>query len=123
MRLHVLPGEFSVCKISGLNPESFNGETVFFAKAGGGLSLVCATKNAPEDALEAEHGWRAFMVEGPLDFSLVGVLARISAVLAAVGISIFAVSTYDTDYVLIKKEKLPAALSALEAEGYDIINA
>jgi hypothetical protein len=121
MKLCVLRGEFSVCKLKEFAPDYLNGEYIFFAKAGGELSLVCATQNAPPEALKAEHGWRALMVEGPLDFSLIGILARISGVLADAGISIFAASTYDTDYVLLKAEKLPAALDALRGAGYEIV--
>jgi hypothetical protein len=120
MKLRVLPMEFSVCKLKEFTPECLDGETVFFAKAGGELSLVCATEHTPENVLAVEHGWRALMVEGSLDFSLVDILARLSSVLANAGISIFAASTYDTDYVLIKKEKLPTALEALRGAGYNI---
>jgi hypothetical protein len=120
MKLHVLPGEFSVCKLGEFSPGCLDGETVFFAKAKGELSLVCETETVPRGAIAMEHGWRALMAEGPLDFSLVGILARISAVLADAGISIFAASTYDTDYVLLKSEKLPAALEALRGAGYEV---
>lgn len=67
-----------------------------------------------------EDGWRAFRAAGPLDFSLTGILAGIASVLAAAGIPIFAVSTYDTDYVLVKTERYEAALDALRAAGYDV---
>jgi hypothetical protein len=77
------------------------------------LSLVCEENFVP-DGVKAEKGWRAFKVEGPLDFSLTGVLAGISGVLSEAGISIFAVSTYDTDYILVKKEKLEQAFQVLE---------
>jgi hypothetical protein len=121
MKLYVLPGEFSICKLKELIPECLSGEPVFFAKTGDELSLVCATENAPRDTLAAEHGWRALKLEGPLDFSLVGVLAGLTSVLADAGISIFAASTYETDYVLLKNEKLPAALEALKGAGYEFI--
>jgi len=67
---------------------------------------------------KSETGWSRLKVPGPLDFSLTGILAEISAVLAEAEISIFAISTFDTDYILIKTEKLPLAIEALLASGY-----
>lgn len=66
----------------------------------------------------SEPGWKALKVLGPLDFSLTGILAGIATSLAQAGISIFAISTYDTDYILIKKEKLEGAQAALIAAGH-----
>lgn len=81
-------------------------------------SLVCDASVVPPDA-RAERGWRAVKVRGPLAFSLTGVLAGILAPLAAAGISVFALSTYDTDYILLRSADLPDALEALRP-GYDI---
>lgn len=83
------------------------------------ISVVCPVEHVPED-VKFERGWRAFGVEGPLDFSLVGVLAGISSSLSEAGISIFAISTYDTDYVLVKEEKLGLAIAALRRQGYEV---
>ena len=83
--------------------------------------MVCKTEDAPEDAVEREDGWRAFRIAGVLDFSLVGILSKISGILAGEGIGIFAVSTYNTDYILVREEDFDRALNALEARGYGIL--
>lgn len=83
------------------------------------LSVVCESRLIP-DAVRAERGWKALKVEGPLDFSLVGILAALSGTLAERGVSIFAISTFDTDYILIKKGDLDQAVAALRDAGHDI---
>ncbi len=83
------------------------------------LSIVCPESDAPEGA-KVEGGWRAIKVEGPLDFSLMGILASITAPLAAAGVGVFAVSTYDTDYVLVKEANLEKAVSALKSRGHEV---
>ncbi|SET32352.1 ACT domain-containing protein [Thalassotalea agarivorans] len=70
---------------------------------------------------DVERDWQALEVVGPLDFSLTGILARISSVLADVKISIFAISTFDTDYILVKQNNMQSAINALKANQYDII--
>ena len=81
---------------------------------------MCPEPYAPQDALAREDGWRALRIEGTLDFTLVGILAGIAALLAERHIPIFVVSTYDTDYLLVKKENLSAALDALQTGGYEV---
>jgi hypothetical protein len=83
------------------------------------LSIVCAEDAVP-DAVRRESGWRALVVAGPLDFGLTGILASIAAPLAEAGISIFAISTFDTDYVLVKAERLDAAVEALIGAGHAV---
>lgn len=85
------------------------------------LSLVCPEQNVPISALQVELGWRAFRICGTLAFTLTGILAGITGVLADAGISLFALSTYNTDYVLVKASSLKAAVAALEAGGYQIV--
>lgn len=80
------------------------------------LSVVCASRLVPRDVPRAGP-WRALQVEGPLDFALTGILSRLASALAGAGISIFAVSTYDTDYVLVRAEALDRALSCLRRVG------
>lgn len=80
------------------------------------LSVVCPEARVPAEA-KAERGWRGFKVEGPLDFALTGILARLAAPLAEAGISIFAISTYDTDYLLVRTGDLEAATSVLQREN------
>jgi hypothetical protein len=76
-------------------------------------SLVCDRAAVPGDAERVEHGWRAFRVAGTLDFALTGILARIAQPLAAAGVSLFAVSTFDADYVLVREGDWDAAVRAL----------
>ena len=84
------------------------------------LSIVCCEKNIPED-IKCEKNWRILKIEGPLDFSLIGILASISSILAERKISIFAVSTYDTDYILIRDSDVNDAVEALSAKKYNIV--
>ncbi|MCT6838910.1 MAG: ACT domain-containing protein [Bifidobacteriales bacterium] len=83
--------------------------------------MVCPADIVPSQTLERSDGWRAFRIQGILDFSLIGILAPIATILADKGIGIFAVSTYNTDYVLTKADDFPAALDALDKSGYTII--
>jgi hypothetical protein len=83
------------------------------------ISIVCEEQQMPENA-KSEKGWRALRVIGVLDFALTGILARLTAPLANAGISIFALSTFDTDYLLVKQEKLAEAIAVLSDAGYTI---
>lgn len=83
------------------------------------LSIVCAEGLAPSD-VKQETGWRAFKIKGPLDFGLTGILASVLDPLAKAGISIFAISTYNTDYILVKADKVEAATAALRAAGHSV---
>ena len=84
------------------------------------ISLVCETEDVPAGAVERVDGWKAFRVCGTLDFSLVGILSELSGILASNGIGLFAVSTYDTDYILVKEADLDRALAALAKAGDEI---
>ena len=121
MTLHVLPQAFTVCQISDLSGIDFTRKFVFVAKTDEEVSLVCETEFVPQNTLSREDGWRAFRVQGVLEFSLVGVLAELSGILAAAGISIFAVSTYNTDYLLTRAEVFDRALRLLADSGYAIL--
>ena len=79
------------------------------------------TEDAPAATLAREDGWRAFRVEGVLDFSLTGILSGLSGVLAENGIGIFAVSSYNTDYILVKAVDFARAMAALEQAGHEVI--
>ena len=118
MKLHLLDGGYSVCKLHSLSQIDWSGELTFVGKTDEELSLVCETARAPSAVLAQEDGWRALRVEGVLDFSLVGVLSGIAGVIADAGISLFCVSTYNTDYVLVKESALTDALCALRNAGY-----
>lgn len=118
--LQVMAGQFAVCKLAGPQGVDLSRPFVSLTRTDAELSLVCATDAVPPGALCVEDGWRMLRVLGPLDFALVGILARISAVLAAQGVSIFALSTYDTDYILVREADCARAVNALGAAGYGI---
>lgn len=120
MKLQVINAKLSVCKVKELSDISVFGKYCFVGITDEENSLVCQTKFAPKNALSREDGWCAFRIEGELDFSLIGILAKISAVLAEKGIGIFAVSTYNTDYILVKEENFERALAACCSAGYEI---
>jgi hypothetical protein len=121
MELKKIPYRLTVCKVKDISDIDMDAEIYFIGKTDEELSLVCITENTPSKTIERDDGWRGFRIQGTLDFSLVGILAKISGILADHKISIFAVSTYNTDYVLVKEENFDRALSILEAEGYSII--
>ena len=83
-------------------------------------SLVCRTEDIPSNATSKDDGWTVFMIEGILDFSLIGILSGIASTLADAGIGIFAISTYNTDYILVKDENRTRAEKALRKAGYII---
>ena len=121
MTLKVLEESFAVCKVADLEQVNFNDKFLFIGKTGEEISLVCEEKFVPQNAEICENGWRGFRIEGILDFSLTGILSKISSVLAEEEIGIFAVSTYNTDYVLVKEENLKKATQSLESKGYNFI--
>lgn len=114
MKAEWLPGEFTVCQIGDVSDADLSASFTFFARTDEEISLACPSERCPENALRREAGWRCFRVAGPLDFSLVGILAKITGCLKDAGIPVFAVSTYNTDYVLVKKEYEQAARRALD---------
>jgi len=118
MKIKVLPQALTVCKVERISEIDLSRPLYFIGKTDEELSLVCETAHAPARTLEREDGWRGFRIEGTLDFSLVGILSKLSGILAEAGIGIFAVSTYDTDYILVKAEKLNKAKDALSKRGY-----
>lgn len=101
--------------------ELFKQTLFFIAKTYDELSIVCPSDFAI-NSLDAEHHWLALEVVGPLGFSLTGIMANISGVLARANISIFAISTYDTDYVLVKKQAIKDAIKSLKKDGYTVID-
>lgn len=121
MKLKFFDYDFTVCKLTDVAELKPRGEIYFIGKTDEEFSLVCETENVPENTLEREDGWRAFRIEGVLDFSLTGILSKVSAVLAENKIGIFAVSTYNTDYILVKSENAEKAKKALSDSGYEII--
>ena len=121
MELKILDCDFSVCKIKDVKDVDFTDEFVFVGKTDEELSLVCRNEKVPKDPIAVENDWRGFRVQGELDFSLIGILSRLSTILAENGISIFAISTFNTDYLLVKEEKFSEAIDTLKKNGYDVI--
>lgn len=121
MKINVLREVFTVCRIENISQVDFKAEYYFLSKTDEELSLVCTDKNVPDNTLDREDGWRGFRIQGVLDFSLIGILSKISSILAENEISIFAVSTYQTDYIFIKERNFEKALKVLENNGYEIV--
>ena len=118
MEMKRIDYDFSICKVEDYSQLKENSEYCFIGKTDEENSLVCITDDVPSNTTEREDGWKAFRIRGVLDFSLIGILAKISGILAGKGIGIFAVSTFNTDYVLVKSENYERALKLLEEEGY-----
>ena len=96
------------------------GQFFSHTRAAGEFSYVAEERGVPEAATAVSRGWIALMVHGPLDFSLTGILASVAVTLAEAGVSIFALSTYDTDYVLVKEETKIRTIAALRAAGHEV---
>ena len=122
MEIKKIDHNFSVCQVEDYSLVNLNSEYSFIGKTDEEKSLVCITDEVPANVIQQDDGWKAFRIQGVLDFSLIGILAKIAAALADNGISIFAVSTYKTDYVLMKRENYQKALDVLKALGYMIID-
>lgn len=121
MEIKKIEYDLTVCKLKSEKAIDSAKEFYFVGKTDEEISLVCLTEDTPTDTVEREDGWRAFRIQGVLDFSLIGILAKISAILAENEIGIFVVSTFNTDYILVKKENFDRALALLELNGYTVI--
>jgi 8-oxo-dGTP pyrophosphatase MutT (NUDIX family) len=122
LTLVVLGGTFAICRLEGdaAVPPWVTGDLVSITRTAAELSIVCCQSAVPE-GIHCELNWRCLRVAGPLPFSLVGVLASLTVPLAESGISIFALSTFDADYLLIRDKDLEAALSVLRQEGHTVV--
>lgn len=123
LTMKLLKEKYGVCRLNKteLIPEwARNSDFFSITKTSDELSIVCFQDNIPND-IKCEKDWRVLKIEGPLDFSLIGILASISTILAQNGISIFAISTYDTDYILVKNKDIDNAIDSLIKERYEVI--
>ena len=118
MELKIIEQDFSICKLEDLSQVDYSDEFCFISKTDEELSLVCSTSLVPKNTIECDNGWKAFRIQGVLDFSLIGILSRISSLLAENHIGIFAVSTFNTDYILTKEENFQKSIKVLESNGY-----
>jgi hypothetical protein len=122
MDLHIMTGTLAVCRLDpGARVPGWASGGILSAiiRTPEELSIVCEQENVPPD-IRCERNWRAMKVAGPLDFALIGVLASMAGALADAGVSVFALSTYDTDYLLVKADTLERAIDALEAAGHRV---
>lgn len=122
MEIKKLGYDFSVCKVKDYSLVDFNREFIFVGKTDEENSLVCPTSEVPSNATEKDDGWKAFRIQGILDFSLIGILSAISGILAENKIGIFAISTFNTDYILTKAENYQRAAEVLACAGYTIVD-
>lgn len=121
MELKKIDYRLTVCKVAEVSSINLEAEFYFIGKTDEEVSLVCKTEDTPINTIEREDGWRGFRIQGVLDFSLIGILSKLSGILAEHKIGIFAVSTYNTDYILVKEENFERALNVLAAEGYVVV--
>ncbi len=116
MEIKKIEYDLTVCKVKTEKDIDLSKKFYFIGKTDEEISLVCPTKDTPADTIEREDGWKAFRIQGIMDFYLIGILSKLSAILAENQIGIFAVSTYNTDYILVKEENFSKALNVLQAE-------
>lgn len=121
MQLKTLDCDLTVCKLPDTADIDLSKDLYFIGKTDEEISLVCKTEDTPGNTTDRDDGWKGFRIEGVLDFSLIGILSKISGILADNKIGIFAVSTYNTDYILVKKENFEKALRVLGEAGYEIV--
>ena len=121
--LKLLKNKYSVCRLNKYDEIPkwiFNEEFFSITKTEDELSIICLQDKIKDDVL-CERNWKVLKIEGPLDFSLIGILSKISTLMANNNISIFAISTYDTDYILIKEESIDKAIELLINNNYNVI--
>ena len=122
LSLSLLPETFAVCRLlpGATLPEwATRGSMFSITRTADELSIVCEASQVPAE-IRAEGGWRALKLKGPFDFSLVGILAAVLVPLAKAGIGIFALSTFDTDMVLVKADRLDFAVTTLREAGHSV---
>ena len=121
MELKRMDHNLTVCKLKDTVDFNMDADFWFVGKTDEEISLVCKTEDTPQNTLGRDDGWRCFRVQGVLDFSLIGILSKLSGILAEHKIGIFALSTYNTDYILVKEENFERAMTVLASEGYAVV--
>ena len=125
LTLVALPGTYGICRLAPDEPLpawGVQGEFFSLTRTAEELSLVCNEAQIPETVLCA-RGWRLFKIDAVMDFSLVGIVAGISAALAGANVGIFVLSTYNTDYILVRQPDFAVAAAALQTAGYTVLDA
>ena len=120
--IEIINQPFSVCKVEDYSQANLDAEFFFIGKTDRENSLVCLTQDVPANTTDRTDGWRAFRIQGQLDFALIGILAEISRALANASVGIFAVSTYETDYILVREAQFEAACEALRSKHFTLID-
>ncbi|MDR1620230.1 MAG: ACT domain-containing protein [Clostridiales bacterium] len=120
MKLTVLREDFAICRLNDFDLADCHSRYVFFSKTDEEISLVCQSHHVPANALEIEDGWRALRVDGVLDLGAVGVIASITQTLAAMQVAVFVISTFQTDYILVKERQLQKAGVCLREAGFEV---
>ena len=118
MELQKLDGEFTICKIGNIEHVDFSRDFVFLSKTDDEISLVCESAYVPPSANASKIVWRGLKISGELDFEMIGVIAKITNILAKADISVFVVSTYNTDYFFMNTESFDAGIGILADNGY-----
>jgi uncharacterized protein len=124
LRLSVLPQLYSICRLppdSGWPQLGQDAGLLSVTRTADELSVVCRSELAPAGAT-CQPGWRVVGVEGPLAFELIGIVAQLTAVLANALVSVFVISTFDTDYILVRAADLERAIGALRAAGHSVLD-
>lgn len=121
MELKQLPYGLTICKVSSIKDIRIDSDFFFISRTDEEISLVCRTEDTPANATVRDDGWRGFRIQGTLDFSQIGILSKLSGILAQNEIGLFAVSTYNTDYILVKEENFEKAMKALADAEYAIV--
>lgn len=120
MVLQKIPYDLTVCKVASTSDLDLGRDLYFIGRTDEEISLVCLTEDVPDDTTDRDDGWKGFRIKGELDFSLIGILSKISSILADNKIGIFAVSTYNTDYILVKEKNFDRAIQVLSEAGYEV---
>ncbi len=122
MDIKLINHEFVICKVETLDEINVHDEYCFISKTDEEISLICTLRYTPSRLIDIQRGYRGIRIEGILDFNAVGIIARLTGLLALNEISVIAVGTFNTDYIFIKNAKLGKALDILRANNYNIID-
>lgn len=121
MKLSILKEQLSVIQVAQLDKIDLTIKPLFIGVTEEEISVVLPTEKVPVETIKQKDNWCGIKNEGPLDFALVGILSKLSSLLASYNISIFALSTYNTDYILVKKDDLNTTVDILENNGYQFV--
>jgi hypothetical protein len=117
MDLQIVKGNFSVFKVTEIDPQLLKNEFTFVSTTDQELSIICETKYVPENTITVEHGWSCFRIAEDASFAKYGMIAFLSKIIADLKTSILVVGTFDTDYIFIQDKKFDEAIRALEQNG------